>query len=108
MVEPFDVAPGSFEAFANRVIDGSVGYNDVPALAERWNDTGYGGEGLSIYDARLGAKVSGNVSFGLDVDILRAVELWRPARPDAISAESLYSFFLDLLVRVEVVEIIRG
>jgi hypothetical protein len=40
------------------------------------------------------------------VDILRAVELRRATRPNAIRPERLDSFLLDLLVANEVVEVV--
>lgn len=35
------------------------------------------------------------VCFGLNVDILSAIETWRAARADAVGTEDLYSLLLE-------------
>lgn len=42
------------------------------------------------------------------MNILGAVELRRATRTDAVGAQDLDGLFLDLLVAVEVVEVVRG
>lgn len=108
VVVPFDVASGGLEALSNGIIDFFIGNDDVSSLAERWNNAGNGGEGLSVDYAALGAKVSGNVGFGLHVDVLGPVELGRAARTDTVGAQDLNGLFLDLLIAIEVVEVERA
>lgn len=103
-----DRTPTNLQALANGKVDRAVRDDDVAALAERRDDAGDGGEGLRVHDAALGAETGRDVGFGLHVDVLRAVELGRAARPDAVGAEGLDGFLFDLLVADEVVEVVGG
>ena len=84
VVVPFDVTPRSLEAFANRVVDPFVGYDDVSSFAECRDNTRHCGKGLSIYYASLCAEVGGDVRLGFDVHVLSSVELRWAARANTI------------------------
>lgn len=106
MLEPLDIAPGNLETLADRIVACFIGNNDISTLAEGGNDTGDCGKRMGIDNAALGTKVSSNIGFCLDVDILRAVELGRSAGSDTVSSESLDCLLLDLLVSIEVIEVV--
>ena len=63
---------------------------------------------MSIQDARLGSQVSGNIGFGLHVDVLCSVKLRRSTGADAVGAQGIDGFLFNLLVGIEVVYIVRG
>lgn len=107
MLEPFDIASRGLKTFSNRVVGGFVRYNHIASLAESRNDAGYGREGLRVHNASFGPEKISYIGFGLDVDILSTVKLWRTTWANAISPQSLDSLLLDLFVGVEVVKIIR-
>jgi len=48
------------------------------------------------------------VCFGPNVNILSAIEIWRAAGTDAVSAECLYRLFLERFIPNEIVEIVGG
>lgn len=108
MIEPFDVASRDLKTLANRIVDLLVRDNDISSLAEGGDDTGNGGECLGVDDATFGTKISGDVGFRLHMDILGAVKLRRATGTDTVGAQDLDGLFLDLLVAVEVVEVVRG
>jgi len=106
--EPAHCTPRDLNALAYREVDGVVCNNDVAALAEGWDDTRDGGEGLCVDDACRDAQVCSDVLLCLHVYVLRAIEAGRAARADAVGAERLDSFLLERLVCDEVVEVQRG
>lgn len=108
VVVPKDVAAGGLQALANRVVDQLVGDDDVAALAEGRYDTGNSREGLRVDNASLGTETGRNVGLGLHVYILGTVELGRAAGAYAVGPESLDGLLFDLLVRIEVVKVVRG
>lgn len=106
VTEPADVASRDLETLADRVVCGSVGDDDIATLAKGGDHAGDGGESLGIDDAAFGAEVGGDVGLRLHVDVLGCVELWWPARADAVGPQRLDRLLLDVVRRVEVVEVI--
>jgi hypothetical protein len=108
VVEPLDIASRNLQTFSNGVIDGTISDDDITSLTKRGDDTRNGGESLGIHDTALGTQVCSDICLRFDMDILRSVELWRPAWSDAIGTKRLNSFLLDLFVGVEIVKVVRG
>ena len=90
------------------MVDGAVGDNDIAPFGKRRDDARDGGEGLRVHDAGRLAEEGGDVGFGLDVHVLRAVEAGRTAGADAVGPQGLDGFFLEGVVRDEVVEVVGG
>jgi hypothetical protein len=63
---------------------------------------------LRVQDAGGYAEVGGNVRFGLDVDVLCAVEVGWAAGTDAVGTEGADGSFFEGFVGGEVVEVVRG
>lgn len=101
-----DRAPANLQSLPNCIIDRAIRNNDIPSLAKAGNNTRDGGEGLRIHDTLLRPKTRCNVRLRLHMDILRAVELRRATRSNAIRPERLNSLLLDLVIANKVVEII--
>jgi hypothetical protein len=101
-----DCAPANLQSLPDSIIDRAIRNNDISSLAERRDNTRDGGESLRINNTILRAKARSNVRLGLHMNILRAVELRRATRSNAICPESLDSLLLDLLIANEVIEII--
>lgn len=108
MFVPPYVTPADLYAFPNCKINGFVGHYDVSPLAEGRNDAGNCRKRLSVDNACLSAKMGGDVSFGLDMHVLGAVEPWRGARAYAVGAEDLNGAFLEVGIGTEGVEIVGG
>lgn len=94
MLEPAHRAPADLHALPDRIVDGAISNDNVAALAETGNDTADGGEGLRVNDACGNTQVCGNISLGLHVDVLGAVETRRATGADAVGAQGLYGFLL--------------
>lgn len=106
--EPSDGTPTDLDALPCRKVKGPVCDNNVSSLAETWNNTAYGGEGLGVDDAGRDAEMRSHVGFRLHVHVLGAVEAWGTARADAVGAQRLDGFLLEEVVGEEVVEVVRG
>ena len=100
-------APADLDALANSKIDRAVRHNDIPSLAECRYDAGNGAECLSVNDACRRPYMRRNVGFGLNVDVLGAVEPWRRAGPHPVSPKDLYGALLQVWIGGEVIEVIR-
>lgn len=94
------------DAFSNRKVDGLVRDNDVTSLTKTRYHTADGRERLGIDDASRHAQVCGNISLGLHVYILGAVEAGGTTGADAVCAEGLYGFLLERFRGEEVVEVV--
>lgn len=101
-----DRAPANLQSLPNGIIDRAIRNNDIASLAKCRNHTRDRGESLRIHDTLIRAQARRDIRLSLHVDILRAVELGRATRPNAICPERLDSFLLDLLVANEVVEVV--
>jgi hypothetical protein len=101
-----DRAPANLQSLPDRIIDSTIRNNDIPSLAKRRNHTGNCRKSLRIDNALLCAQTRSDIRLSLHMYILRAVELRRATRSNAICPQSLDRFLLDLLVANEVVEIV--
>ncbi len=62
---------------------------------------------MGVDDTFRDAEETGDFSFGVHVDVLCAVEVWRTAGTDPIAAEDLDSTFFEEVIGDEV-EVIEG
>lgn len=100
--KPFNRAAGDLDALLNCKVAGAVGDDDVPALGERGNDRGDGGEALRVDDACGKAEEPGDLELGGNVDVLGTVEVRGPACTDAVGTQDGDRAFFDQLRRGEV------
>ena len=108
MLIPAHRTPRNLDPLPDRVVDRAVRNNHVPPFGKGRDDARDGGEGLRVHDAGRLAEEGGDVGFGFDVHVLRAVEAGGAAGADAVGAQGLDGLFFDGVVRDEVVEVVGG
>ena len=106
MLVPTNRAARDLHPLPNRIINRLVRDNDVPSLGECRNDTRNRRERLRVDDARRGAQKRRDVRLDLHVHVLRAVESGGSTWSNSVRTQCLNGALLEVLVRVEVVEII--
>lgn len=65
MVVPSDGTSAQLQSLLNDKVDASVGDDDIPTLAEGWNDAGCGGETLAVDDGCLCTEERSDSTFEL-------------------------------------------
>ncbi|KAL7356314.1 hypothetical protein ACKS0A_06311 [Histoplasma ohiense] len=108
MLIPAHRAPRDLYALPNRIINTFIHNNDITTLRERRDNTRYRGERLRINNTGRHAEGGCNVCLSTYVHVLSPVETRWPAGADAVCAESLDGFLLEVLIRDKVVEVGGG
>ena len=104
---PSDRTPRDLEAFLDRIVHRFIRNDDISSFRESRNNTRYGRKGLSVNNASRRPQKCSDICLDLHVYILRAVEAWRTARPNAVCTKGLYSSLFQILIRVQIVVIVR-
>jgi hypothetical protein len=105
---PVYLSSRNLQAFANGIVAGFVGDDDVSTFDKGRNHTGCRDKSIRINDAALSTEKGGNPGFRFEMDVLRAIEVRSATRTYAILAKSLNGLLFDDLVTGKAVKICRG
>ena len=106
MLIPSNITPTDLNPLSDCIVDRFICHDDIPSLAKCWDDARDRRKGLGVDNARLSAKVGGDIGLGLDVHVLCPVESWRRARTYAIGSKDLNGTLLKVRIGAEGVEVV--
>lgn len=92
--------------FADGVVDGFVGDDNVPPLGKGRDDAGNGRVRLRVDNACGHSQMRRNHGLGFHMYILRAIEAGRTARADAVGPQCLDRLLLEDVVGHQIVKVV--